>query len=341
MSTHAISRAAIAVTITFIGACAESSPGARDAFVARPAEGSNSLLQLDEVSTRVIPDSFTLAGVDGTAERTLLWATNQSFVIMDDHGQERIIRRRGMGPPIAAALVGDSSVLEVLDVGSVVRLSKTGNLLQRWNYKVSFSPSKGVRSEQTWYVGGLNRRGDFEIVVMKASGETAHYYTLPRARLSPRKEDSSFFNPVHLTPVGRYLMVTVVNAPYENILLDAEGTEQQTFTPPAHTDSTPPGTQGDSMLGQWISLPTLPLDCGFLQTISDLRSDRRRLVLYDDGGNLLRESLIVVPLGFVDVVGEDQRLIAARSTTITELVGYRWKWTAQRQNMGGTKCVRR
>ncbi len=73
-------------------------------------------------------------------------------------------------------------------------------------------------------------------------------------------------------------------------------------------------------------MPALLLDSGFVQTIADLRSDRRSLLLFGSDGRFIRSTQLDIPMAFVSADPMAHRLIALRDIDERELVEYRWRW---------------
>lgn len=85
-----------------------------------------------------------------------------------------------------------------------------------------------------------------------------------------------------------------------------------------------PSPQGDS----WYSLPTLSVHPGWLQVISDHRSDSRVLVSYDQDGRMIRSTVLSVALGFVASDAAKRSLVGMRDlgSGRKEVVVDRWRW---------------
>jgi hypothetical protein len=75
-----------------------------------------------------------------------------------------------------------------------------------------------------------------------------------------------------------------------------------------------------------VSLPPLPVDSSLVRIFSDLRSDRRVLVLYDRRGAILRETTLDAALGLIESQPERHLLVGVRKITGTELAFYQWRW---------------
>ena len=79
---------------------------------------------------------------------------------------------------------------------------------------------------------------------------------------------------------------------------------------------------GEAAVPQWRSLPVLPLDQGFLQTISDQHSDRRAIMHYGAGGEVLSSKIVDVAIAFVASDPRRNRVVGGLSTDRAEVVEY-------------------
>jgi len=92
----------------------------------------------------------------------------------------------------------------------------------------------------------------------------------------------------------------------------------------------PPAVANDSAADAplWRSAPTVCLGGnGYLRTLTDLRSDRRVLVIYGSDGRVLRTRSIDAPLAVVAGVPGSSGAIALRRIGPPELVWYEWRWS--------------
>lgn len=68
----------------------------------------------------------------------------------------------------------------------------------------------------------------------------------------------------------------------------------------------------------------LSLDRGWIQTLADLRSDRRVIVVFDSTGAEVRRLEMDAPFGFVASSRDPQEVVALRALGKAELIFYRW-----------------
>jgi hypothetical protein len=76
----------------------------------------------------------------------------------------------------------------------------------------------------------------------------------------------------------------------------------------------------------WHALPPLELDRAFVRVLADLRSDRRKILLFHPSGYLVRSSEIVAPIGFFTSDVATSTLLGIRTSDRNELVKYGWRW---------------
>lgn len=75
--------------------------------------------------------------------------------------------------------------------------------------------------------------------------------------------------------------------------------------------------------GQWIALAPLRTKSGFIQTLADLTSELRVLVLYDSSGTVLRRSEIRAPMALVASSPGEGLVLGVVSLERFELLIYR------------------
>jgi hypothetical protein len=125
---------------------------------------------------------------------------------------------------------------------------------------------------------------------------------------------------------GMETVVTAMLRPYTAWVYTAQGYRRLTLSPPLQFIDSVRAAIARSDRDMWVSLPTLRLDRGYLQTIGNAGSDHRILVLYDELGRVSRRKVLAVPMGFAASIPETKTLIAARRINRVEIVAYRWRW---------------
>lgn len=75
----------------------------------------------------------------------------------------------------------------------------------------------------------------------------------------------------------------------------------------------------------WLSLPALDIGCGFVQTLTDVTSTRRLLILRNVRGEVTRSNNVTATFGFVESRLTDSVLVAVSTLDFREVVAYRWR----------------
>ncbi len=134
------------------------------------------------------------------------------------------------------------------------------------------------------------------------------------------KLDPTRLEPVSLTSVGTTAIVSYINPPFGLVTVDyiTHRTLKRAIrvSPPL------------SSTGWWVAMPVLALDSGFLMTISDLRSDSRKLIVLDQGFATTRLRDIVSPLAFAFSDPSTHQLVAVIAGEPATIVTYGWRWRA-------------
>jgi hypothetical protein len=193
-----------------------------------------------------------------------------------------------------------------------------GTTVQRHPLPLEWDISRAVRGADAWYVVGRGRTGATVLASLSPSGQV-----LRQDELLP-PPDSSTPNPtIQLVRSPSGALATLAGPPYTTWTVTA-GTPPRLLAlriPMLATGSADPNSAPI-----WVSLPPLPIDSFLVRTFSDLRSDRRLLVLYDASGAIVRETALDAALGLIESQQERHLLVGLRKIPGTELVFYQWRW---------------
>ena len=137
--------------------------------------------------------------------------------------------------------------------------------------------------------------------------------------------------PMHITVAPNEVLLTVVQSPHVVYSVRRSDGRVTAFrqSKPSSSAASRDTASSAVPIAPWISLPTLSLGTGYLQTLSDTGSDRRIFVRYDENGLEVEKRSIDVPLGFsmATTDGERGRLWGGRQLNYLEVVRYKWRWT--------------
>jgi hypothetical protein len=282
-------------------------------------------LQLEEVASWTLPDSFELTGAFvSPADNTVAWAINQPYLLVEHGGVQRMVTSDSLVSPVGAALVQQDSLLEVVDSGrrSMLRLTLAGAFVSEKALDLPWKVDDAVRARSAWLLAGRDGGGNGRVIAVADSGRTTPLLTLPA-----RQHEGTPLA-LQLSEAGDAVFATVLGDPRLVLRMSASQARSGRVLPRAEfgAPALPDDRAGAEDAALWISLGIHPLDRGFIRTFSDLRSDRRVLATYDRDGRLLRDSGIAVPMAVVATVPRRRVLLAARRTDRMELVKYRWSW---------------
>ncbi len=285
-----------------------------------PLTAQQPSIDLVEQARWLAPEAFRLRGVSlAIGGEVLVWSPDE--IILLNRGLDSM---RAMALPEklsanAAGLRADG-LIEVLSIEPIAvhLLDWEGHLLSADTFASTHHLVHGVWSGSDWVVlvegisaGALERR-----LLRLESGEDIRMTELASVdavgMLAARDdrvlvaETSSPFR-VRVWEGDRFVQAVEPPAP----LLDSLGIKP-----------------GEGRSGNWVSLAALPLGSDILQTLADLTSDRRLILVFDEVGSLVGHRLLEAPLGFVASGSGEQVLIAVRRLNRVEVVRYEWRWRA-------------
>lgn len=292
--------------------------GGTAAQVSEPAP----VLEMEEASSIVLPDSIQVSGLTATGVGTyLIWSPGQRAVFHVERTRIHALGSNFLVRPIGAALVGRDSVVEVVDAGrkSIVQLSLSGRLLNERQLDLPVIMEEAARSGTGWFIGGWNAPGDLEVFFLDASGKPRRVH-----RIAREESGTGGRTAAHISAVDNDLTITLLRPPFRVVRVNSSGSVLQIFQPQLPD---PIQQEVQPLDRLWMSLPVVGLRGGYLQTLSHLKSDRRLLIVYGADGAVLRHNAIEIPLGFISGVPNDSLLIASRVMGATEIVAYRWRWS--------------
>lgn len=280
---------------------------------------SDPVLDLEEVFSYPVPDSIAVVDAWASSQATLLlWSAEPGGLFLIRNGEWLAIGGDVARNPIAGAVTDGGNVIEVVDSErrSILRFDLTGQLQSEREFNVPLAIEGAARAAGAWFIGGRNAAGDFVVYAFGTDGPTKRLYVLPRD-LGERVS-------AYLAPAGADVLITPIGYNSTATRISSDGRIRRVLQPPA--DSVIDAQHRTGRPSRWISLRSLALDRGYIRMLSDLASDDRVLLLYDDAGNIVRHRFIDIPFGLVASSSEQQLLVAARHLHRTEIVGFRWRW---------------
>jgi hypothetical protein len=278
-------------------------------------------LELHMVASTPIPEEFSVAGVDAASERGFaVWSLHRPEILVCCSAGLRVVRNPEFARPVAARIAGGDSLLEVLDGDqrSLLTVTFGGTIIQRHTVPLRWDIGRGVRGAEGWYVVGRDSTGATLVAWVSSLGEV-----LREDELLPPPDSSTPIPTVQLVQSPEGATAALAGPPYTTWTIAPGMRPRLLVLQLPQLDS---GAATSNTAPIWVSLPPLQVDSTLIRVFSDLRSDRRVLVLYDPRGAILRETTLDAALGLIASQPERHLLVGVRKITGTELAFYRWRW---------------
>lgn len=278
-------------------------------------------LALRVVASVSIPEEFPVAGVDaGSGSLFAIWSLHRPEVLLCCRPELQVIRSSEFARPVAVRVASPDSVIEVLDADrrTLLSVTRSGATVQRRAIPIAWEISRAVHSLGVWYIVGQDSTGATVLASLSASGEV-----LRQDELVPSLDSLTLAPAVLLARSPSGAFATLGRSPYTTWALSADHAPRPV---PLHIPHLDPGSASPDSASIWVSLAPVPVDSFLVRTFSDLRSDRRLLVLYDERGAIIRETGLDAALGLIESQPGHQLLVGLRKLPGTELTFYHWRW---------------
>jgi hypothetical protein len=189
--------------------------------------------------------------------------------------------------------------------------------LSRWFDSVAIVGAATRRDG--WVIAALKSR-DLLIVRESTRGPPTILHRLKFKEYRPFLPDTLANPYVQGATNGNIAVISLQWRPYLSFVFESESPRPRIFAP--RTDA--PGSIDTTRME--VALAALPLGDRFLQTVVDLRSDVRTILLFDSRGREIRRTTIEAPLGYIGVSGDGSVVLAIRRVGASEAVLYRSSW---------------
>jgi len=279
----------------------------------------NARLELVEHLVRAVPSGASLSGVSAPDSATFVaWGGADVYVLAARQPTAATVLKASR--PVAVRLTrGDR--LETIEAGEQVvgTYGPDGKRLHARKLSLPIEITGAVAIGDVWMIGGADssRYHVFSVAPDGHRRPIQQWAGDASARIAPA---------MHLSPAGRDLLVTDMDAPYSVRRVNSNGRILASFSPAK--DALPAlGTRGDASHDRWVSLPAVYFGDGYLQTLADLTSDLRVVIAYDRHGNQRSAAQVHAPIGFVGTTPDFRFLVASRGGAAPEFVLYRWRWS--------------
>lgn len=301
------SRASFALVVVCVGAHATTIG----------AQGS-SAINLRQTASLIVPAGFEVSGAALSQNGALVFWSRESKAVRWSDG--RRIRELCLGidlNPLAAAFNERSKKIEIVD-------AQTGRIYQAdagGSCRVKYTLGRAgpvhaaayARGPGQWF-GLMKRDGRTLVVVVQPDGRRG------QLRLPYIPEQDLVVT--HMTASRAGVVFSRLRPPFAWQSVAPTGRIISAGRP-FGVDTTIK-VDSDSAVGSNLlfGTPVRAIDSGFIQLLSDPRTDVRVLVTYASNGRPNKISTIKLSLGLLDFEPSTNRLLALRRTDIAELVTY-------------------
>lgn len=268
---------------------------------------------LEEQFAIAVPGSVALLGVTaGDGGQLVAWSRREAFSISATKAPEPFPVRFS-GAPAGAGFAADGT-LELVDpaAGVLRRVTMAGERASRL-LPPGLRIVDAVRTARHgWIVAGVDADGQYRIQPLDAGP----WWVIRADTLR-----GGVLAPYRLAATAQGVLLTEAEPPFRTWRVGPEGTGQA-FAPKGS------GTPESTGVQKWVSTPVVDLGNAMVQTLSDLASDRRVMVLYDHHGREQRKTVLSVPMALVGISADGRHLIGVRDLGRPEVVLYAWHWSS-------------
>jgi len=286
-------------------------------------------LDLSERRVYQVPDGFDLTGIAPlhSQEGVLAWGAIEPVVLrLSQAGNARIDYASNLAPVGVAALPGGSLEVVVPVDPMLLHIDSSGRTTERLTLRlVDLTAREAIRSVGRWFIAATDSSGDLHVLFI--GGTPLH----PREVFSVTRKSVLSLLPsphaqvsVKLTPHPRGVAVTLLWRPFSTVVVDSSGTHL------AHLDPTALlRREGVDPKRHLASLGASYFGEGYLQTVTDLGSDDRWLLLFGRDGAPVRIRHVDAPIGIVSYSLQSGTFFAVRRSRGSVIVEYGWRWGGQ------------
>lgn len=267
---------------------------------------------LEEVGSTVLPSGFRPVGIATGQENIFVWGAAEGTFVAVHEGWH--VTEHRLEADRIRAVAWDGRYWQILTaLGEALTLSASFEVLAR--EKIFKETELPLQATAQWYQGKwrILRIGPDGILLLDGTrivGSAGLDASLrPADRLWVRR-------------TGNHWLVSRLFPPFWSATMDPAHSRVLTVLESipleySVTDGRPP---------RWVAMPVIPLGSdGFLQVVSDVRSNNRTLFRFSADGAIVTRTELTSPLAFVAAEASTRRLWALRSLDQIELVEYTWR----------------
>ncbi|MBA2670603.1 MAG: hypothetical protein H0U67_09555 [Gemmatimonadetes bacterium] len=284
-----------------------------------------SQLHLAEESAYILPDSFPVTAMAALDNGRIGLLSNRDYVLIAHRGSFAEVGVGVLRRPVGIGVNPKSGRVEVVDAQrrEIVSLLPAEGVNHR-RLTVPIAIGAAVRVTGGWYVGGSDGTEVRRVFYVPDDGRVRQVHSWSSAR-RPSGQPAA-----RLSALDDRVIITEADSPFHSVIVDSAGRLVSRLEAPDPDDASIQPAQRER---RWSSLPVLRAGFLFLQVVSDLASDTRLVMTYDESGTLLRVAEVGIPIGFGATIPEHSLLVGIRRFGPQEIVSYRWSWGARRSQL--------
>lgn len=299
-------------------------------FLVLQGQSQDKRLILDSIGSEQLPVGFAMGGGTFSPEgNILIWSSREPILLYQtDHGTYDTLEFGSNLPPLAVGFVS-ADVIDILasSDGRILRATLDAvppGVTERFLPLMSDSARviEGTRTKTGWCIALRGPDGQVSVYQYNDAAMPIHLVSLKSSDYSLKFPDTLAQLNVHLSPSGGGCAVSMWWYPFDSFIYDSIGNLNRVIEPDLPSLGEVPGASRPAV----VALPLLSIDSTFIQTFSDLRSDKRVFLVMGLRPSHGRSLIIESPIGLVAVHQVSRRIMALRVSESAELVTYRWSW---------------
>lgn len=269
-----------------------------------PISAAQERFSLRELESMPVPSDLVPTGASPVGSGDFaVWSAVSGDLVLSLRSSLRA--REPVGSPMYATRT--STGLAVFDgrSGSIATYSEDGARISVRELDLPGPALAATESGGDWFVWIRSREDLRSLYRVPASDPPVRVTTVPHS------------HPIQVASAPAGTVTTETFPPYRSVVRNVDGVAVQHFVPPP---------QALSMLGEdsrAVSSPLLLGDSLILQTLADLRSDRRIVIIYANDGTSTSVTALDLPLAFFAISQAGDSLFAMRSVTGRDIATYR------------------
>lgn len=283
-------------------------------------------ISLEEAFSQPLPNDFAVSGLSVSQDGMIvLWSANAPRLATLDPVRLRLAYYSlGDSPGFVAAarvVVGDAPGLEVVSGIRLLSADTLGQKLRSVSINAPVEVTAAVRGRVAWYFAGISPDQRLRIYRRVNGGNAEEIVSREDWRRGATSPPPDVLLGIDVHEGQERLIVGLPTYPFTTEIVSADGDAVMHFETPQKALEAAQMPKG----ALWQAVGLVPFDDGFIQTLSDLRSDARLLVEYDRAGRVVGTALAYVPIGFAGSLrrGGESILIGLRRLNVAEVVGFR------------------